>query len=235
MQTIARRKVGHLRTDTVASRCSPQPRSTLAHAAHWPSAMRCPHEGRLRWRTQPPSALCPPHTLTHDTAREFTKPRRLAVVAHASRSDPAQPRWQTPLLTRCAPASVARSLPCSRPSSFAPTRPWTALSSRNTSRSVTCALTDSLHDAPPVHEAHWPTQLTHQVRRAPLTKPRRLALVTRASRLGRAQPQCGARTAHSLRPCLGGSRSRLAPFLLRSGVAAADADDSEKKGRSPAH
>ena len=43
----------------------------------------------------------------------------------------------------------------------------------------------------------------------------------------------GARTAHSLRPCPGGSRSRLAPFLPRSGADAAGADP--KAGRSPAH
>ena len=171
-------------------------------------------------------------TIRTHARRSLTKPPRTrdthlalwpsaATVVHA-------------LLTRCDLGFVARSLP-SHPASVARRGPGRCSQRRQGCRSVACALTDSLHDAPPVHEAHWPTQLTHQVRRAPLTKPRRLALVTRASRLGRAQPRCGARTAHSLRPCLGGSRSRLAPFLPRSDADAADAEAKEEKSRSPAH
>ena len=49
-------------------------------------------------------------------------------------------------------------------------RPDAALESCGCNGSVTCALTQSLHDALPGHEAHWPTLRTGRVRCAALTK-----------------------------------------------------------------
>ena len=78
-----RRQVGHLRTDTLASRCSSRPRSALADAAHSPSATRSPHEAappRTRdTRLAPrPSAATVAHAL-------LTRPRRSGALAREAR------------------------------------------------------------------------------------------------------------------------------------------------------